>query len=72
MNEPGKDLAKQRFFIMQAIRWAGVAMILLGLLILRGEIDWHPALGWALLINGMVDVFVLPPILARRWRSPRP
>ncbi|HMO69380.1 MAG TPA: hypothetical protein PKE25_12170 [Novosphingobium sp.] len=69
MSEP--DPARNRFFILQAVRGAGVAMILIGLLILRGEIAWHPAIGWVLLANGLVDVFVIPVVLARRWRSPR-
>lgn len=70
MTEP--DPAKQRFFVIQAVRWAGVIMVLLGLLVLRGEIAWHPAVGWVLLANGLLDVLVVPGLLARRWRSPRP
>ena len=70
MSEP--DPAKRRFLVIQAVRGAGVAMILIGLLILRGEIAWHPALGWVLLANGLLDVFLIPLVLARRWRSPRP
>jgi len=70
MSEP--DPAKHRFFVIQAVRWAGVIMVLLGLLVLRGEIAWHPAVGWVLLANGLLDVLVVPAFLARRWRSPRP
>lgn len=72
MNAINSDPARKRFLTIQAVRTAGVVMVLLGMLVLRGEIDWHPAIGWVLLINGMADVFVVPLLLTRRWRSPRP
>jgi len=72
MTETTEDPARKRFLTIQAVRTAGVVMILLGMLVLRGKIGWHPAIGWVLLINGMADVFVVPLLLARRWRSPRP
>jgi len=72
MNAMNEDPARKRFLAIQAVRTSGVVMILLGMLVLRGELTWPQAIGWALLLAGMADVFVVPMLLTRRWRSPRP
>lgn len=73
-NEPRSDLpsdpAPRRFFTIQAVRLAGVAFVVLGMMIVAGRIPWPAWLGYLLLINGLVDVFVIPLRLARKWRTP--
>jgi hypothetical protein len=64
------DPAKARFLIIQALRWAGAACIFIGLLVVNRRIDWPELAGYLLILNGLADVFVLPMVLARRWKSP--
>ncbi len=67
-----EDLAKKRFFTLQALRLAGTAMALAGLLVVARKLDWHIYLGYFLLLNGAFDALLLPPLLAKRWRTPKP
>lgn len=64
------DPARARFFILQMVRMAGVAMVLVGLAITQGAIDLPPAIGVVLIGIGFIDVFFVPRILAKRWKSP--
>lgn len=68
------DPARRRFFTIQAVRLAGVAFVVVGMLIASGRIElpeWLPPwLGYLLIANGLVDVFVIPTRLARKWRTP--
>lgn len=70
MNEPGADPARGRFFTIQAVRMAGVACVVIGMLIAARRIAWPEWLGYLLIANGLVDVFVIPTMLARKWRTP--
>ena len=64
--------AQTRFILLHLARLAGVALVVCGLLVLEGQIALPRAAGWALLVAGMVDVFVVPQLLARKWRSRNP
>ena len=68
------DPARAKFAAIQLARLSGVALILVGLLV---NADRLPALaglpdgaGLVMIGIGLVDFFVLPILLARRWRSP--
>ena len=43
---------------------------MLGLLITERRIALPWAVGMVLIVTGFFDVFVMPRILARRWKSP--
>ena len=64
------DPAKARFIAIQAIRWTGVALALLGLLVIRGRIAFPREAGYVLFVVGLFDALFMPTILARRWKSP--
>lgn len=66
------DRAKRRFFIIQALRWSGLALVLVGLAATRGRMPLPESAGYALVIIGLVDALILPSVLARRWKSPSP
>jgi hypothetical protein len=66
-----EDPARNRFFAIQAVRVAGVVQVLLALLVVNQRLAWPDWIGYLLFINGFVDVFVIPIMLARRWRSPK-
>lgn len=62
----------KRFVVMNVLRLSGVAFVIAGLLVVNGVIDIAPAAGYVFIAVGLVDVFVGPLVLARRWRSPKP
>ncbi len=69
------DPAAARFMIIQIARFSGVALVLLGLAIQSGRVAalaGIPAVvGYVLIAVGLIDTFVAPAVLARRWRTPR-
>lgn len=71
MSNP--DPAAARFAAINFTRILGVAFVLVGMLmasdrIFAGAPDW---LAYLCIANGLVDVFVLPVIMARKWRTPK-
>ena len=67
-----RDPAAARWGAIQVVRFFGVAAVLIGILIVTGRLalDWLPRwLGYVLIAAGLFDVFVIPTLLARRWRS---
>jgi hypothetical protein len=71
--KPGRDPAALRFAIINIVRIAGVAFVVLGLLMTQDRIfPGAPAwVAYLLLANGLIDAFVLPAILIRKWRTPK-
>ena len=65
------DVARTRWFILNLSRLSGVALVITGLLVTQGAISWPVEVGYGLILLGIVDVFVAPQVLARRWRSPK-
>lgn len=64
------DPAQARFFIIALLRLLGVAAVILGILVVRAIVGWPAPLGYALLAIGLADFFIVPLVLARRWRTP--
>lgn len=64
------DVARTRWFLLNLARIVGVGLVVTGLLVTQGTIGWPINLGYALIVIGVLDVFVMPQVLARRWRSP--
>ena len=75
MSDRDPDPAAARFAIIQIVRFSGVALVLLGLAIQSGRVaalDGVPAaVGYAVIAAGLIDVFVAPALLVRRWRTPK-
>lgn len=72
MSTPEQDaLAKKRFMAINLVRMSGVVLILVGLLCALDKIDIPLAhlIGVVLILIGFIDVFVVPALLAKRWRS---
>ena len=71
--ESGRDPAKARFAAINGARVMGVASVIIGMLMATNRLlpefpDW---VGYILIGSGLLDVFVVPTFLARKWRSPR-
>jgi hypothetical protein len=72
MQQPvSEEEARNRWMVISASRLAGAAMALVGLLILSEVIPVDPMwVGYVILGAGLVDFFLVPVLLARKWRSP--
>ena len=66
------EAARNRWMVISAVRVAGVAMVLVGLMIVRQVIPEPAWAGYTILAVGLADVFLVPLLLARKWRSPPP
>jgi hypothetical protein len=67
------DPAAARFAVLQLVRLAGALLALAGVLVISGKASWLPklpeAVGYVLVAAGLVDFYVAPMLLARRWKS---
>jgi hypothetical protein len=70
-NGQADSRARSRFLAISLLRFAGVAMIVAGILILNGAIAAPVEAGYVLAALGFIDTFFVPQYLARKWRTPR-
>lgn len=67
------DPAAARFAVLQMVRLSGALLAFAGVLVISGKVSWLPklpeAVGYVLLAAGLIDFFVAPMFLARRWKS---
>lgn len=64
------DVAQRRWMVIQAVRLAGTAMVVVGIFIVNGNIPAPEIAGYAILAAGLVDVLLAPTLLARKWKTP--
>ena len=69
-NRDADAIARNRFLVINLLRLGGAAMVLVGLLMTADRIGGGAALGYALLVLGLLDMFAVPQVLSRRWRTP--
>ncbi len=67
-----RDPAAGRFLVLTLLRFSGVALALLGVAVVAGKVPLPYVAGYVLVLAGVLDALVLPPILARKWRTPLP
>lgn len=70
MSDPAQDPARRRYMAILAMRWAGVALVIFGLLVIYRRIDLPREAGYVLFLVGVIDALIMPTVLARRWKSP--
>jgi hypothetical protein len=68
-REAAEARAQQRFIILNALRFSGIALIMFGFAIVRGVIGLPWAVGAVLTVVGMLEFFFLPRFIARRWNA---
>ena len=70
---PEVDPARNRFFTIALSRMAGVAVALVGIVIMGRAVayEWRIA-GLSIALLGLTLMALAPRALARRWRTPRP
>ena len=66
------DPARGRYLFLSLQRIIGAGLIMLGMLALNGALDWGKTAGVVLVVVGLIDFAVVPILLARRWRTPKP
>lgn len=64
------DPARSRFIAIQAMRWMGLAFVLVGLLVVNRKIELPEIAGYILVVVGLVDALIVPTILSRKWKTP--
>ncbi len=69
---PEDRLARQRWAAILLARLAGYGGAVLGLyLVSRAETLVPKILGIAIVLSALLMIAIVPPALARRWRTPR-
>ncbi len=65
-----EDRARGRFFMISAMRLAGVALSCFGIFVIaKRVIEPASVIGGALVLAGLIEATVVPVILARKWRT---
>ncbi len=71
MEKPVSDeVARGRWLVISVVRLSGVAMVIVGILGVQQVFEYPAIAGYALIAVGLLDIFLVPQILARKWRSP--
>ena len=69
-NPVSEDVARGRWMVINAVRASGVAMVVVGMMMIVGRIPAPQVVGYVILGVGLIDIFLIPQVLARKWRSP--
>ena len=69
------DAARKNWMVIQLMRAGGVAFAVLGIMMARDVVviggENNRVVGYGFIVIGLLDAFVVPQYLARKWRSPR-
>lgn len=71
VDPAAEDLARRRWLAISVLRLMGVAMTMVGLLIINQVIALPEMVGYVLIGLGLLDTFLVPQFLARKWRTPK-
>ncbi|PXA83892.1 hypothetical protein DMC47_41890 [Nostoc sp. 3335mG] len=70
MNAQEKQAAN-RLAILIGLRIGGAILCLLGLwMVLGGNLAGRYGFGWVLVVVGLIELVVVPKILAGKWKTP--
>jgi hypothetical protein len=71
-DEP-EEQARQRWMVIQMMRIMGFSLVILGLLMVRDVVDLagevNHLTGYGFVVIGLLDGFLMPIYLARKWSS---
>jgi F0F1-type ATP synthase assembly protein I len=70
MNSDERErLAKQRFFLLSAMRFVSVILVMAGIANIAGRLfpDATPYLGYGFLLIGLIEFFLMPVVLKKAW-----
>lgn len=73
-DEPD-DLARNRWVVIQAMRVLGFALAILGIVMSQDVVnfagEFNREVGYGFIAIGLIDGFVMPIFLARKWSTLR-
>jgi len=69
-----EDLARTRWIVISILRLFGFGLAVLGLLMSQNAViiaePVNTLVGYVFVVIGLLDGFVMPVVLARKWRTP--
>lgn len=68
-REATEARARGRFMLINAMRIAGVVMILAGIAVFNNALPLPHWAGYVLLVLGMIETFITPTLLAGVWST---
>lgn len=69
MTDPKPDPAQARFMVLTMVRLMAAVQVVLGVVIIGGKLGLPYVVGAALVLTGVLEFFLVPRLLARRWKS---
>lgn len=69
MTEDKSDAALMRYQVLSLIRLMAAAQVVLGVVIIGGKLGLPYIVGAALVLTGVLEFFLIPRLLAKRWKS---
>ena len=71
--DENEDQARNRWMIIQLMRTMGFAFVILGILMTRDVVDLagesNHLVGYIFIVVGLLDGFLMPTFLARKWSN---
>ena len=71
--DENEDQARNRWMIIQLMRTMGFAFVILGILMTRDVVDLagdsNHLVAYGFIVIGLLDGFLMPTFLARKWSS---
>ncbi|MBK7161366.1 MAG: hypothetical protein IPH79_02205 [Sphingomonadales bacterium] len=63
--------AKQRFIILNVLRFSGAVIVMMGLAISAGRLfpDFPPLFGYLFIVLGLFEFFLFPILLKKSWNK---
>lgn len=68
-REAADQRDRQRFVILNVVRFSGVGLVMFGIAAARGLVGLPWAVGAVLAVVGLLEFFFLPRFIARRWKA---
>ena len=68
-SEEREKQAKQRFILLNVMRFSGTIIVMMGIAISLGKLfpDFPPLLGYLFILLGMFEFFFLPIVMKKSW-----
>ena len=62
-------IARNRLLVITLARLSGLALVVVGVLVLAGTLDWPHVAGYVLVAVGAFETIIIPQLLIKAWRS---
>jgi len=69
IGDPDEARARQRFIVLNLLRFSAIALVLFGIWIAERSGFEPRELGYVLVALGLVEFFLVPNLLRRAWKN---